>query len=319
MDFPDKVWAFWPAYKILDKIGDGLDGAIYKIQRQSEIYAVKQVRKKLYRTIAWKDFRHIPRQHSKFYKMEQRLTNEYNTGVAIRTALGDDSGFVNFHNLSTVTVFPKFHTAGFDLFMDYIDGPDLSTFRQKGYNYSFDQLFKFVYQTAKSLHQMHTKTPLIHNDMKPGNIVINSDEKPTIIDFGLSVHSGTIDVVSNRGSPAFMAPEQFAGLKMAIGPETDLYNWAISVHVIFGGKGLDPMNIINERDPKFKRKQLEALAEQKNSFLEDSGYKTNLQVRELHDVLVNATIPNKQYRTKSFLRAKSDLEDIADRHGIDIT
>ncbi len=70
---------------------------------------------------------------------------------------------------------------------------------------------------------------LIHRDLKPGNILINSEGKPMILDLGISVaaeldHSEMIDHAGKPiGTLAYMAPEQARGETGSLSIQWDVY------------------------------------------------------------------------------------------------
>ena len=60
---------------------------------------------------------------------------------------------------------------------------------------------------------------VVHRDYKPANVMVEADGQSKLIDFGIAVRSGAAGEVI--GTPAYMAPEQWAGAPAS--PSTDVY------------------------------------------------------------------------------------------------
>ncbi|GAA1199485.1 hypothetical protein GCM10009664_74330 [Kitasatospora gansuensis] len=60
---------------------------------------------------------------------------------------------------------------------------------------------------------------VVHRDYKPGNVLVAADGSSKLVDFGIAVRVG--DTGGIAGTPAYMAPEQWAGRPAA--PSTDVY------------------------------------------------------------------------------------------------
>lgn len=57
-----------------------------------------------------------------------------------------------------------------------------------------DDIWKFISDTASGLEYLHACNPqIIHQDMKPGNILVDANGKYCITDFGICVKSGIKD------------------------------------------------------------------------------------------------------------------------------
>lgn len=76
-----------------------------------------------------------------------------------------------------------------------------------------EDLWKFIYEVASGLAYLHEHKPrIIHQDIKPANILIDDNGNYAITDFGISAEMGGADIHSDDdsgGTFAYMAPERF--------------------------------------------------------------------------------------------------------------
>lgn len=87
---------------------------------------------------------------------------------------------------------------------------------------------------AEGLAALH-EAGLVHGDLKPENVVMASDGRPRIVDFGLAgpVEPGAV-AVSLRGTPAYMAPELWA--LQAAGAGADVWALGVILWELLGGR-----------------------------------------------------------------------------------
>ncbi|MBN9122778.1 MAG: serine/threonine protein kinase [Planctomycetes bacterium] len=82
-------------------------------------------------------------------------------------------------------------------------------------------------QIAQALHYAHLRN-VIHRDVKPDNILLLSDGRAKLTDFGLAKdHNSDQDLTRHAGAlgtPNFMAPEQFADAR-SVGPAPTCTRW----------------------------------------------------------------------------------------------
>ncbi|MBL8216585.1 MAG: protein kinase [Bryobacterales bacterium] len=108
------------------------------------------------------------------------------------------------------------------LAMEYVEGQSLRQVLQKG---PLDGAAASAYltQLASALDSAH-RAGIIHGDIKPGNLLIGSDGRLVVIDYGFATREGAVTQQLPAGTPDYLSPEQRAG-KVAAG--SDVYAMAL--------------------------------------------------------------------------------------------
>jgi tetratricopeptide (TPR) repeat protein len=97
-------------------------------------------------------------------------------------------------------------------------------------------------QAARGLQAAHT-AGIVHRDFKPENVLIGSDGRVRVSDFGIARDAGdreegpigdTITSTAGVGTPAYMAPEQFLG--DPIDPRADQFGFCVALHEALCGE-----------------------------------------------------------------------------------
>ena len=106
----------------------------------------------------------------------------------------------------------------------------------QGKTFSEDYLIQVIIPNInEGLHAIH-EAGIIHKDLKPSNIMLNSDgETVSIIDFGISsvIDNGNTVLVTKTGmTPEYSAPETFKNLFLK---ESDYYSFGITLFELFCG------------------------------------------------------------------------------------
>ncbi len=107
--------------------------------------------------------------------------------------------------------------------MEYIEGVPLSKYIADRGPLAVEDTMRITGQVLGALHKVHG-AEVIHRDLKPGNVMIDTDGRAVVVDFGLSKDTTAMDLTaagSIMGTPDYMAPEQIEG--EAVGPHTDIY------------------------------------------------------------------------------------------------
>jgi hypothetical protein len=168
-------------------------------------------------------------------------------------------------------------TAGhYFLSMEYVDGEDLGSLLRRIGRLPTDKALEIARQLCAGLAAAHAKG-VLHRDLKPGNIMLDSRGQVLLTDFGLAGLAGQIEGAEVRnGTPAYMAPEQLAGEEVTI--RSDIYSLGLVLYEIFTGKlpfesttlaGLmkaqresapvSPSTLVRELDPAVERAILRCL------------------------------------------------------------
>jgi len=110
-----------------------------------------------------------------------------------------------------------------------------------------DDIWKFIFDTASGLAYLHScNPPIIHQDIKPANILIDDKNNYCITDFGISVKSGNDNENylddENSGTIIYMPPERFMDGYEA-NAKSDIWSLGATIYelitgdVPFGDKG----------------------------------------------------------------------------------
>jgi tetratricopeptide (TPR) repeat protein len=139
------------------------------------------------------------------------------------------------------------------VFAEYVSGGSLADWIEQhrlyggGRNAALSRILDISIQFAWGLHFAHERG-LVHQDVKPANVMMTADGTAKVTDFGLArarqlagesplaVGSGNQSLlVSSRGmTPAYCSPEQAAGRPLS--RKTDIWSWGLSVLEMFMGE-----------------------------------------------------------------------------------
>ena len=129
--------------------------------------------------------------------------------------------------------------------MDYISGHDLMYYLESGYQFPEEQIVLWMKQLCEVLAYLHSrKPPIIHCDIKPGNIMITDEENICLIDFNISLDGeNNKDLVGLSG--LYASPEQVkkaeykmrygSGDKVKIDQRTDIFSLGAVFYYIMTG------------------------------------------------------------------------------------
>jgi TPR repeat protein/predicted Ser/Thr protein kinase len=201
-----------PGYRITGILGEGGMG---------RVYAAEQV--KLGRSVAIKAF-HL------------KGGNEKQNDPFYERFLREAQILAQMENENIVQVYDLVEDAqGNDyIVMQRIEGQSLiDLFRSRG-RLPTQETLRICFDVAKALHHAHRRG-IIHRDIKPENIMVTSEGKVKVMDFGIARLAGGPSNVSHTqagiaiGTPSYMSPEQIRGAK-DIDSRSDLYSLSVLLY-----------------------------------------------------------------------------------------
>ncbi len=223
-DIRDEFFLNNENYVVTKKLGEGGFGSVYLVQNKAtdEFFALKLL--DLYKVSP-----------TEFKNLKNRFALEFSTGKIKSDFL------VKFYSIGSVLGNPY-------LLMEYCPGGNL--LQQIHYPKSQTKALFVAFEIASGLKDLHDNE-FVHRDIKPENILIASDGKHKISDFGIAANINnrltTVNfmgkVVNNEifGSIMYSPPEQLDDklyFKYTL-PSMDIYSYGILMYnVIF--QGSDP-------------------------------------------------------------------------------
>ncbi len=196
-------------YKILEKLGEGGMGVVYKAQDT-----------KLDRPVALK---FLPARLSTSEPEKARLIQEARAASAL-----------NHPNVATIHEIAEADDQTF-LVMEYVDGVTLREKAQEG-RLKIKEIVGIAIQAAEGLQKAHEQQ-IIHRDIKSDNIMLTKDGLVKVMDFGLAKLKGAAKVTktgSTVGTAAYMSPEQIQGEE--IDYRTDIFSFGVVLYEILAGQ-----------------------------------------------------------------------------------
>jgi serine/threonine protein kinase/Tol biopolymer transport system component len=140
-------------------------------------------------------------------------------------------------NLPRVTDHFVIGDQGQYLVMDYIEGEDLRQRMERMGNITEDEAILIGAAICDALAYLHTrKPPILHRDLKPGNVKITPDGHIFLVDFGLAkvLHGSQATTTGARAmTPGYSPPEQYGTARTD--PRTDIYSLGATLYASLTG------------------------------------------------------------------------------------
>jgi len=200
-------------YRILDELGRGATGVVYRAQDPAigRIIAIKTIRLTDISDEAERE------------RLRERLFRE-----------AQSAGILSHPNIVTIYDIAEENGLAY-IFMECVDGPSLEKVMNGHQALDPKMVFSLLTQTATALDYAHKKG-IVHRDVKPANILIHEGMTAKIADFGVAkilsqqmTHAGVM-----MGTPNYMSPEQVQG--HAVDGRADQFSLAVVAYEVLTGE-----------------------------------------------------------------------------------
>lgn len=229
-------------YKILEKLGEGGMGVVYKAHDT-----------KLDRMIALKFLPH------------HLTANEAEKARFLQEAKA--AAQINHPNVCSIIDIQEYNGDQF-IVMELVDGQTLRTKIQDA-GLKIQEAVSYAIQIGEALHEAHSKG-IVHRDIKCENIMVNARNQIKVMDFGLAKLKGSLKLTrtsSTIGTLAYMAPEQIQGGD--VDHRSDIFSLGVVLfemltgHMPFRGEHDAAMmySIVNEEPESIHKYRQEVSAE----------------------------------------------------------
>lgn len=195
-------------YEILEKIGTGGMSDVYKAMDHL-----------LGRNVAVKVLKSE-------YSEDLNFLSKFRTEAQAAAGL-EHPNIVNIYDVGSEN---KMHY----IVMEYVEGITLKTYIEKKEKLSYKEAISIAIQTANGIRVAHNKQ-IVHRDIKPQNIIISTEGKVKVTDFGIARAATTNTISSDvMGSVHYASPEQ--ARNGFVDAKSDIYSLGIVMYEMVTGR-----------------------------------------------------------------------------------
>src|SRR6266581_855803 len=231
-----KIFADFGDYELLEVIGRGGQGVVYRARQKS-----------LNRTVAlkviglghWATDAHLKR----FRREAEAAASLDHSGIVPIYEVGERDGSCYFS-------------------MKLVEGGQLDEVVRRE-PMPIRRAVELIAKVARTVHYAHEHS-ILHRDIKPGNILLDQKGEPHLTDFGLARLVETESTVTRTlevlGTPSYMAPEQAVGNNAAVGTVSDVYGLAAVLYQLLtghppfaGGTTYETIRLVLDTEPRQPR------------------------------------------------------------------
>jgi serine/threonine-protein kinase len=201
-----------PGYQILDRLGKGSMGAVYKARQISvdRVVAIKVLLDQLSQN----------REFIKRFDREAKIAAKLSHNNVVNAI---DAGEIN---------------GRFYFVMEYVEGDTIKDYLEKGRIFDEKTALRIVIAVAEALQHAHSRG-LIHRDIKPENVILTKDGGVKLADLGLARLTSDekwamAEAGMAIGTPYYISPEQVRG-QVDVDIRADIYSLGATLyHMVTG-------------------------------------------------------------------------------------
>src|SRR5437870_2997500 len=232
----DKILGDFGDYELLEEIGRGGQGVVYRAHQKS-----------LNRTVAlkviglghWATDAHLKR----FRREAEAAASLDHSGIVPIYEVGERDGSCYFS-------------------MKFVEGGQLDAVAKRE-PMPIRRAAQLIANVARTVHYAH-EHHILHRDIKPGNILLDRKGEPHLTDFGLARLVETESTVTHTmevlGTPSYMAPEQAKGDNAQLTSATDVYGLGAVLYQLLtdhppfaGGTTFETIKLVLDTEPRQPR------------------------------------------------------------------
>src|SRR5581483_7205620 len=233
---PPKTFGDFGDYELLEVIGRGGQGVVYRARQKSLNRAVAL---KVIGLGHWASDAHLKR----FRREAEAAASLDHSGIVPIYEVGERDGSCYFS-------------------MKLVEGGQLDAVVRRE-PMPMRQAVELIAKVARTVHYAH-EHGILHRDIKPGNILLDQKNEPHLTDFGLARLIETESTVTRTmevlGTPSYMAPEQAVGNNATVSSLTDVYGLGAVLYQLLtgqppfaGGTTYETIKLLLDSEPRQPR------------------------------------------------------------------
>ena len=195
-------------YEILDRVGSGGMSDVYKAKDHilGRVVAIKELKSE--------------------FSEDANFVTKFRTEAQSAAGL-EHPNIVNIYDVGS-------ENGCHFIVMEYVEGITLKTYIEKKGQLSFKEAVSIAIQVARGIEAAHNKN-ITHRDIKPQNIMISTEGKVKVMDFGIARASSSHTISSEvMGSVHYVSPEQ--ARNGFIDGRSDIYSLGIVMYEMVTGR-----------------------------------------------------------------------------------